>query len=71
MSCCDRRLRPRDTVVHGFRSRTVFGIRLMWSQVKTLKVVRNVVGTAGLVVVGYVFIASLKDLWRYIKISTM
>jgi hypothetical protein len=38
---------------------------------KTLKVLRNVAGTAGLVFAGYVLIASLKDVWRYIKISTM
>jgi hypothetical protein len=37
----------------------------------TFRVVRNVLGTAGLVFAGYVFVMSLKDVRRYIKISTM
>jgi hypothetical protein len=37
----------------------------------TLKIVRNVVGSAGLLFVGYIFIVSLKDSWRYFKISRM
>jgi hypothetical protein len=36
-----------------------------------LKVVRNVIGTAGLLFAGYVFAAALKDSLRYIKISRM
>jgi len=36
-----------------------------------LKVVRNVLGTAGLILAGYVVITSLKDSWRYLKISQM
>jgi hypothetical protein len=36
-----------------------------------LKVFRNVLGTAGLLFAGYVFVASLKDSLRYIKISRM
>jgi hypothetical protein len=39
--------------------------------VGTLRVFRNVLGTAGLLFAGYVFLASLKDSWRYIKISSM
>ena len=35
------------------------------------RVVRNVVGTAGLLFVGYIFLASLKDAGRYIRISSM
>ena len=36
-----------------------------------LKVARNIVGTAGLLFAGYVFLISLKDSARYIKISSM
>ncbi len=36
-----------------------------------LKVARNIVGTAGLLLAGYVFLMSLKDSARYIKISSM
>ncbi len=36
-----------------------------------LKVARNIVGTAGLLFAGYVFLMSLKDSARYIKISSM
>jgi hypothetical protein len=36
-----------------------------------LKVVRNVVGTLGLLLAGYVLVVSLKDSLRYIKISNM
>jgi len=38
---------------------------------KALVVTRNVVGIAGMVLAGYVFIISLPDLGRYIKISRM
>jgi hypothetical protein len=37
----------------------------------TLRVVRNLLGTVGLLYAGYVFIASLKDARRYIRISSM
>jgi hypothetical protein len=37
----------------------------------TLRVLRNLLGTAGLFFAGYVFITSLTDARRYIKISTM
>jgi hypothetical protein len=36
-----------------------------------LKAVRNILGTAGLLFAGYVFVVSLKDSLRYIKISSM
>jgi hypothetical protein len=36
-----------------------------------LKIARNVVGTAGLLFAGYIFVMSLKDSWRYVKISRM
>lgn len=39
--------------------------------VKTAKVMRNVVGSMGLVFAGYILVAALPDLWRYLKISTM
>ena len=38
---------------------------------KTMKVLRNVVGSAGLLFMGYVFMSALPDLKRYIRISTM
>jgi hypothetical protein len=37
----------------------------------TLKVVRNLLGTVGLLFAGYVFLSSLKDARRYVKISSM
>jgi hypothetical protein len=42
-----------------------------WTQMKAMKVARNILGTAGLLFAGYVFLASIKDSLRYIKISTM
>jgi hypothetical protein len=36
-----------------------------------LKVARNVLGTAGLLLAGYVLLVTLKDSVRYIKISSM
>jgi hypothetical protein len=35
------------------------------------KVVRNTLGTVGLLFAGYVFVMSVKDSWRYLKISRM
>ena len=46
-------------------------INLQEDAVTTLRVARNIVGTAGLLFVGYVFIVSLKDALRYVKISRM
>jgi hypothetical protein len=39
--------------------------------VKTVKVLRNVVGSVGLLLIGYVLLAALPDIRRYIRISTM
>ena len=36
-----------------------------------IKVLRNTLGTVGLVFAGYVLVMSVKDSWRYIKISRM
>jgi hypothetical protein len=36
-----------------------------------LKVARNILGTAGLLLAGYVLLMSLKDSARYIRISSM
>ena len=36
-----------------------------------LKAARNVIGTAGLVLFGYVLLMSLKDSVRYARISSM
>jgi hypothetical protein len=41
------------------------------SPMGAIKAVRNVLGTAGLMLCGYVLVMSLKDSLRYIKISTM
>jgi hypothetical protein len=37
----------------------------------TLKVVRNLLGTVGLIFAGYVFLEGLIDSKRYVRISTM
>jgi len=36
-----------------------------------LRVVRNLLGTAGVLFAGYVFLSSFKDARRYLKISSM
>ena len=36
-----------------------------------LKIARNVMGTAGLLFARYFFVMSLRDSWRYVKISRM
>jgi hypothetical protein len=36
-----------------------------------LRIVRNAVGTIGLLFAGYVFVMSVKDSWRYLKLSRM
>lgn len=41
------------------------------SEMKAMKTLRNIVGTVGLLYAGYVLIASMKDVRRYIRISTM
>lgn len=38
---------------------------------KILVTLRNVVGTAGLVLIAYVFVRSIPDVRRYVKISMM
>ena len=38
---------------------------------KAVKVIRNILGTAGLLYAGYVLITSVKDVRRYVKISMM
>jgi hypothetical protein len=39
--------------------------------VNTVRILRNVLGTAGLVFAGYIVLNALPDLKRYIRISTM
>src|ERR1700758_2635484 len=46
-------------------------LRVNGGIVKTVKVLRNVVGSAGLLFMGYVVLTSLPDLRRYIRISPM
>jgi hypothetical protein len=36
-----------------------------------MKTLRNILGTVGLLYAGYVLVVSMKDVRRYIKISTM
>jgi len=36
-----------------------------------MKILRNIIGTAGLIYAGYVLVVSMKDFRRYIRISTM
>ena len=36
-----------------------------------LRVVRNTIGTAGMLFAGYIFLSSIKDAGRYIRISRM
>ena len=38
---------------------------------KTFVMARNIFGVAGLIVAGYIFVTSLPDIGRYIKISSM
>jgi hypothetical protein len=38
---------------------------------EAMKVLRNIIGTAGLIYAGYVLIVSMKDVRRYIRISSM
>ena len=38
---------------------------------KTVKMLRNLMGTAGLLFAGYVFLTTLPDLRRYLRMSTM
>jgi hypothetical protein len=42
-----------------------------WREMKAMKILRNIIGTAGLIYAGYVLLASVKDVRRYIRISTM
>jgi hypothetical protein len=44
----------------------------VWETVmKTFRNIRNVVGIAGLLFGGYIFVRSIPDVARYIRISTM
>jgi hypothetical protein len=38
---------------------------------KAMKVIRNILGAVGLLYAGSVLVASMKDVRRYIRISTM
>ena len=38
---------------------------------RAMKTIRNIMGTVGLLYAGYILIASMKDVRRYIRISTM
>ena len=46
-------------------------LRVSGGIVKTVKVLRNVLGSASLVFMGYVVLSALPDLRRYIRITTM
>jgi len=36
-----------------------------------LRVVVDIVGSVGLLFIGYIFLCGIGDAWRYVKISTM
>jgi hypothetical protein len=36
-----------------------------------MKIIRNILGTAGMLYAGYVILTIMKDVGRYIRISTM
>jgi len=38
---------------------------------RALIAARNIIGTAGLLLIGYVVLTSIPDVGRYVKISTM
>ncbi len=38
---------------------------------KTIRVMRNIVGSAGLIYFGYLLVTAMPELKRYLKISTM
>ena len=44
---------------------------IFYFRMKAMKTIRNIVGTVGLLYAGYILIASMKDVRRYIRISTM
>jgi hypothetical protein len=54
---------------HGIEDARQIGFE--GSTMNTLRVVRNLLGTAGLLFAGYVFLMSIRDTRRYIKISAM
>lgn len=41
------------------------------SEMKNMKIITSILGTAGLLYAGYILIGSMKDVRRYIRISTM
>jgi hypothetical protein len=47
------------------------GATLDRRKMKAMKALRNILGTAGILFAGYIFIASMKDMRRYIRINTM
>jgi hypothetical protein len=58
-----------DPVAHP-KSRLLHALTFR-SEMKAMKTIRNIVGTVGLLYAGYILIASMKDVRRYIRISTM
>jgi hypothetical protein len=45
--------------------------KLLGGFVNALRLLRNIVGTAGLLYAGYIFLNALPDLKRYVRISSM
>jgi hypothetical protein len=66
-SCASGGILSPDFLIAGF---VLSG---MWyrREMKAMKILRNIIGTAGLIYAGYVLLASVKDVRRYIRISTM
>jgi hypothetical protein len=54
---------------HGIEDARQIGLE--GSTMNTLRVVRNILGTAGLLFAGYVFLTSIRDTRRYLKIRAM
>ena len=68
------RQRFRELGTKGFGSRRIQDKhQIGWKEgiMTALKIARNVVGTAGLLLAGYVFLLSLNDSARCIRNSTM
>jgi hypothetical protein len=67
---------PRCRSVHNHpleddQHRIVANFFVQEKHMCALKAVRNVIGTAGLMLFGYVLVMSLKDSARYLRISSM
>ena len=68
------RIQPdNSTITQGIQSLNFASLFQFIEQerMKAMKTLRNIIGTVGLLYAGYVIIASMKDVRRYIRISSM